>query len=135
VLVTAASGGSLLFDQYAPFAILKPKNLDLNLRSGLGGGCKGRVVVCFGVLPGVSGSRFACRRDAEPEENCKMMAEEGHEGKAPCEQRPALKIKSKKQSLECQARVSQKGMSSRASRIDPRVFRIGDGQAHRRGAQ
>jgi hypothetical protein len=26
MLVTAASGGSLLFDQYRPFAILKPKN-------------------------------------------------------------------------------------------------------------
>jgi hypothetical protein len=26
VRVTAASGGSLLFDQYRPFAILKPKN-------------------------------------------------------------------------------------------------------------
>jgi hypothetical protein len=24
--LTAASGGSLLFDQYRPFAILKPKN-------------------------------------------------------------------------------------------------------------
>jgi hypothetical protein len=41
-----------------------------------------------------------------------MMAEEGHEleGKAPCAQRPTLKIKSKIQSLECRARVSQKSM-------------------------
>jgi hypothetical protein len=92
---------------------------DLNLRSGLEGGCKGRVVVCFGVLPGMSGSRVACRREhelsrasisnrgwtsahtqstlAEAEENRKMVAEEGHEleGKAPYAQRPTLKIKAK----------------------------------------
>jgi hypothetical protein len=53
-----------------------------------------------------------------------MMAEEEHEleGKEPCAQRPTLKIKSKIQSLECRARVSQKSMSSRASRINPRAF-------------
>jgi hypothetical protein len=49
-----------------------------------------------------------------------MMAEEEYEleGKAPCAQRSTLKIKSKMPSLECRARMSQKSMSSRASRID-----------------
>jgi hypothetical protein len=61
---------------------------------------------------------------AEPEENYKMVAEEGHElqGKAPCGQRPTLKMKSKIQSLECRARVSQKNVSIRASRINPRAL-------------
>jgi hypothetical protein len=37
------------------------------------------------------------QRQGEPKENCKMMAEEGHEveGKASCAQHPALKIRAK----------------------------------------
>jgi hypothetical protein len=34
VLVTAASGGSSLFDRYRPFAILKPKNRKTEKSSG-----------------------------------------------------------------------------------------------------
>jgi hypothetical protein len=39
---------------------------------------------------------------AEPEENCKMMAEEGQEleGKAPSAQCPAMKIRSKIEILD-----------------------------------
>jgi hypothetical protein len=35
-VITAASGGPLLFDQYAPFAILKPKNRKTETKQSLG---------------------------------------------------------------------------------------------------
>jgi hypothetical protein len=74
VLVTAASGGSSLFDQYRPFAILKPKNrkkykleevavlLPLHVSYARTGekGCGSASTVCLQARRGGSPTAAAC---------------------------------------------------------------------------
>jgi hypothetical protein len=64
---------------------------------------------------------------AEPEENCKMVVEEGHELEGAEHTASNTEIKSKMPSLECRARVSQESMGRVKTKIRDLKLEIEEG--------